>query len=86
MCLCFQGTAQETPRLTFFTHVLLTLFADEMILDFGEAQAKIRDDNNKKRLEDILTMGLTNEVSYEGEGNYTFAAFRLTATPVNTSQ
>mmetsp|Transcript_17956 Transcript_17956/g.32480 ORF Transcript_17956/g.32480 Transcript_17956/m.32480 type:complete len:304 (+) Transcript_17956:75-986(+) len=34
---------------------------DEMILDFSEAQAKIRDDENKRRVEEGLTVGLTKE-------------------------
>mmetsp|Transcript_22737 Transcript_22737/g.42829 ORF Transcript_22737/g.42829 Transcript_22737/m.42829 type:complete len:113 (-) Transcript_22737:2467-2805(-) len=33
-----------------------------MILDFSEAQAKIRDDENKRRVEEGLTVGLTKEV------------------------
>lgn len=32
-----------------------------MILDFSEAQAKIRDDENKRRVEEGLTVGLTQE-------------------------
>mmetsp|Transcript_34594 Transcript_34594/g.73696 ORF Transcript_34594/g.73696 Transcript_34594/m.73696 type:complete len:298 (+) Transcript_34594:207-1100(+) len=34
---------------------------DEMILDFSEAQAKIKDDENKRRVEEGLTVGLTKE-------------------------
>lgn len=34
---------------------------DEPILDFNEAQAKIREDENKRRVEEGLTVGLTKE-------------------------
>jgi len=34
---------------------------DEMILDFNEAQAKIKEDENVKRVEEGLTVGLTQE-------------------------
>lgn len=34
---------------------------DEMILDFSEAQAKIKEDENKRRVEEGLTVGLTKE-------------------------
>lgn len=34
---------------------------DEMIMDFSEAQAKIKDDENKRRVEEGLTTGLTKE-------------------------
>ena len=34
-----------------------------MILDFSEAQAKMKDDENKRRVEEGLTVGLSKEVS-----------------------
>jgi len=34
---------------------------DEMILDFSEAQAKMKEDENKRRVEEGLTVGLTKE-------------------------
>lgn len=34
---------------------------DEMILDFSEAQAKIKEDENTRRVEEGLTVGLTQE-------------------------
>ncbi|KAL9184796.1 hypothetical protein ACHAXT_002573 [Thalassiosira profunda] len=34
---------------------------DEMILDFSEAQAKIKEDENRRRVEEGLTTGLTKE-------------------------
>lgn len=34
---------------------------DDMILDFSEAQAKIKEDENKRRVEEGLTTGLTQE-------------------------
>lgn len=33
-----------------------------MILDFSEAQAKIREDENQRRIDEGLTVGLTKEV------------------------
>ena len=35
---------------------------DEMILDFSEAQAKIKEDENARRVEEGLTVGLTQQV------------------------
>ena len=34
-----------------------------MILDFSEAQSKIKEDENRRRVEEGLTTGLTKEVS-----------------------
>ena len=34
-----------------------------MPLDFSEAQAKIKEDENRRRVEEGLTVGLTKEVS-----------------------
>lgn len=42
---------------------------DEMILDFSEAQAKIKDDENKRRVEEGLTVGLTKEDEEEFNSN-----------------
>ena len=36
---------------------------DEVILDFSEAQSKLKEDENKRRVEEGLTVGLTKEVS-----------------------
>jgi len=36
----------------------------EDILDFSDAQAKIKDDENKRRVEEGLTVGLTQENNY----------------------
>lgn len=38
---------------------------DEMILDFSEAQAKIKEDETNKRIEEGLTVGLTKEDEQE---------------------
>lgn len=40
---------------------------DEMILDFSEAQAKIKEDENRRRVEDGLAVGLTKEDEEEFE-------------------
>ena len=37
---------------------------DDIILDFSEAQAKIKEDENRRRVEEGLTVGLTKEVSW----------------------
>ncbi|KAL7531365.1 hypothetical protein ACHAXR_003998 [Thalassiosira sp. AJA248-18] len=37
---------------------------DDIIMDFSEAQAKIKEDDNKRRVEEGLTTGLTKEVSW----------------------
>lgn len=42
---------------------------DEGILDFSEAQAKIKDDENKRRVEEGLTVGLTQEDEDEFNAN-----------------
>lgn len=42
---------------------------DEMILDFSEAQAKIKEDDNKRRVEEGLTVGLTQEDEEEFNSN-----------------
>ena len=39
---------------------------DEVILDFSEAQSKLKEDENKRRVEEGLTVGLTKEVSLRG--------------------
>lgn len=36
---------------------------EEVILDFSEAQSKLKEDENKRRVEEGLTVGLTKEVS-----------------------
>jgi hypothetical protein len=36
---------------------------DEIILDYSEAQSKLREDENNRRVEEGLTVGLTKEVS-----------------------
>ena len=50
-----------SPLIT--THQPPQLKTDEMILDFSEAQAKIKEDENRRRVEEGLTTGLTKEVS-----------------------
>lgn len=42
---------------------------DEMILDFSEAQAKIKEDENTRRIEEGLTVGLTEEDEKEFNSN-----------------
>ena len=37
--------------------------AEDIIFDYSEAQSKIKEDENKRRVEEGLTTGLTQEVS-----------------------
>lgn len=38
--------------------------AEDIIFDYSEAQSKIKEDENKRRVEEGLTAGLTKEVSF----------------------
>ena len=55
------------PRLLLLRHVPILVSLqniDDIILDFSEAQAKIKEDENRRRVEEGLTVGLTKEVSW----------------------
>lgn len=38
--------------------------AEDIIFDYSEAQSKMKEEENKRRVEEGLTVGLTQEVSY----------------------
>ena len=49
--------------------------AEDIIFDYSEAQSKMKEDENKRRVEEGLTVGLTKEVSYLCSGkNYIYIA------------
>ncbi len=44
--------------------------AEDIIFDYSEAQSKIKEDENKRRVEEGLTAGLTKEVSELSEASW----------------
>lgn len=46
------------------THTQLNTSTIDLPLDFSEAQAKIKEDENTRRVEEGLTVGLTKEVRF----------------------
>ena len=50
--------------LTMDNHLIHSQPTGEIILDFSEAQAKIKEDENRRRVEEGLATGLTKEVSF----------------------
>lgn len=50
--------------VTKYPHTQLNTSTIDLPLDFSEAQAKIKEDENTRRVEEGLTVGLTKEVRF----------------------